>query len=414
MIPNFSGSSRDFSPQNDIFGKNVKKYRFLSSGVISEPCFGIIPFCVIDCCQVRCAVKHKRETTLFFMKRRAFTLVELLVVIAIIGLLIGLLLPAVQAAREAARRMTCTNHLRQLGIAAHNFHDIRQELPAESYYKTDMRTGARLPVADQLPGEGFIDEKHASYRVRLLPFIEQSVLREMTQDMSLREQDMESLAASPVPVFFCPSCSKHDVDIGGESGRRYASHYYGVAGALGKDPSGRSYPTDLRQESIEANLGPWGTMFLGPFANTGTIIIGGQVSFGSITDGLSNTFLLGEISWMDYGAHYNWIRGTANTSIPVTALSSSKAIAHLFPINAGKNESLKIMLEIESGAGSKVYDIPLRGQAAGHGISGFGSQHANGANFVNADGTVQFWSETTDTKVLMYRATRSGGENVSL
>ena len=212
--------------------------------------------------------------------RGGFTLVELLVVIAIIGLLIGLLLPAVQAAREAARRMSCTNNLRQLGIAAHNFHDVHQELPAESFFRTDRHTGAMLPVVI-LPD--IIDDDHASFRVRLLPFIEQIALRETIQQMP----DVEQWSTVPVPIFFCPSNSRWHVDFG--SSDRYASHYYGVAGALG-----HNYSTDPRQAIFA--MGP---MFLGPFANTGTIIIGGRVSISSIADGTSNTFLAGEISWSD-------------------------------------------------------------------------------------------------------------------
>ena len=105
---------------------------------------------------------------------RAFTLVELLVVIAIIGMLIALLLPAVQAARESARRMTCSNKLRQLGIAAHNHHDIHQTLPSYDY------------GPDTRDPNGWGLAKYSTF-VALLPFIELNALAEQ-----FREQDMNS------------------------------------------------------------------------------------------------------------------------------------------------------------------------------------------------------------------------------
>ena len=104
----------------------------------------------------------------FARRRCGFTLVELLVVIAIIGVLVALLLPAVQAAREAARRMRCTNNMKQLGLAVHNYHDTNKVFPASVYgYKACDPGGGVLPDPLPLAVSGW---------VATLPFFEQTAI----------------------------------------------------------------------------------------------------------------------------------------------------------------------------------------------------------------------------------------------
>ena len=120
-------------------------------------------------------------------RRRAFTLVELLVVIAIIGILVALLLPAIQAAREAARRTQCTNNLKQIGIAVHNYHDTRRELPPMRVWDGD-RTWLAL----------------------ILPHLEEEQILSMWDPQlgCFYDQPLE-LRTAVVAGFFCPS-QHHD------------------------------------------------------------------------------------------------------------------------------------------------------------------------------------------------------------
>src|SRR6056297_2395279 len=119
-----------------------------------------------------------------------FTLVELLVVIAIIGVLVGLLLPAVQAAREAARRMQCKNNLKQIGLAAHNYHSSFGNFPPSAVVDLSVTSTGN----------------NGSWGVhgRILPYLEQSNLYDQV-DLSIAWDHQMAIDAMKVPVYACPS-----------------------------------------------------------------------------------------------------------------------------------------------------------------------------------------------------------------
>ncbi len=121
-------------------------------------------------------------------RKSGFTLVELLVVIAIIGILVGLLLPAVQAAREAARRMSCSNNLKQIGLAMHNYESTFTQLPP-----------SRIEIDTPW-------KHHAGWQALMLPFIEQAPLYDRYQrNLSWFEQANVPATTTPVSTFVCPS-----------------------------------------------------------------------------------------------------------------------------------------------------------------------------------------------------------------
>src|SRR5262245_34316685 len=209
-------------------------------------------------------------------RRRGFTLIELLVVIAIIAILIGLLLPAVQKVREAAARMKCSNNLKQLALAAHNYHGVMEKFP---------------PGVNQLSFPSAPRFRGVTLFVYLAPFMEQDNL---SRDWNLTDPLVNTQVPAPgptaktatkVPILLCPSdviSGPNPVDAG--SNRWYALTSYGGNGGS------RSYdPAAATNDGIFFVIGP----------GSQTAPTGQPVRVGDVTDGLSNTALFGERSHLD-------------------------------------------------------------------------------------------------------------------
>lgn len=291
-----------------------------------------------------------------------FTLVELLVMIAIIGVLLALLLPAVQAAREAARRSTCINNLKQLGLGLQGFHADNQKFPA----------GGAMHKVEIEPG--------ISWRVRLLPYLEQNALFDQIGVTSEGGAQDWSINERIVPGFNCPS-----VDSPGASGDAVQfSNYWGVGGA--------SRPEDqIDLEDIDC----------GDLFTNGVLYPGSRTRIAMIEDGTSNTLAIGERVYV----FAPWMSGATWYGTPPLLICAEATNNIIYPINADPDIHGYYRGDGLAPSGSK--RLPLNHLY-------FGSVHPGGAHFGFADGSVHFLSDSLDITVLEDLATIAGGETTSM
>ena len=298
--------------------------------------------------------------------RPGFTLIELLVVIAIIAVLIALLLPAVQQAREAARRTQCKNHLKQLGLAIHNYESTHNRLPSSGQGLS--ATPPYTPVFD----------KHATF-THLLPFVDQaSVYGQFNFDNAYNETAANrAVAQRVIPMYLCPSAALRN---GNSDTLRYGAIDYGATLHTNIDPA----------------TGLPGSAFTTPGA-----LAWDCTRMGDISDGLSSTILIGE----DVGRHdgmkslyddpYNpgFKRSHWRWAEPDNAFGVS------FTPNFHRNPwggppSCK-WIDMNCGPNDELFSF-----------------HVGGAHILMGDGRVQFLGDSVDYRVLRGLVTRQGGEVV--
>jgi prepilin-type N-terminal cleavage/methylation domain-containing protein/prepilin-type processing-associated H-X9-DG protein len=337
---------------------------------------------------------------------KAFTLIELLVVIAIIAVLIGLLLPAVQKVREAASRLKCQNNFKQLALACHTYHDVNSLFPPGCKFVPDPSSFAVISWSGTDPNNGW----KGTWHVFLLPYMEQGNIYNKIPQLGTPGANSYMLAqqsgAYPayLPYGRCPS--------DGYNSAAYLTNYIGSMGPQCLDPAFCPGPNPYRIYCDPSNngLGNWGYAASQDFGDTfngdnsglrGMFgRLGARVKIADVTDGTSNTILLGETlagqnvymqAWSSPSLGPSWGGNSAGESVGDT----------IIPINYVTDDTTFNGCPNPTRNG---WNLAL--------AWGFKSNHSGGANFAFGDGSVHFLSQTIDHKAYQLLGCRNDGQPI--
>jgi prepilin-type processing-associated H-X9-DG protein/prepilin-type N-terminal cleavage/methylation domain-containing protein len=326
--------------------------------------------------------------------RAAFTLVELLVVIAIIGILIALLLPAVQAAREAARRIQCTNHMKQVGVALHNHENDKRRLPSS--------------MTGYLPNGG-PEWTGFTAQTQLLPYLEEIAVYEGIDFKNRWLHPINQKAGkTPVAVYTCPSddsLGQVYTSKGLEPDTLFEwsrSNFVVCAGVCEMAP----LSLNKLQGPLWKRGGTWKEPPIPPiseFKSDGAFVLEVGRKLSEFTDGLSNTVLGSEVlTGMD---GKNDVRG-----IWFTGFDGGAIYEHRFTPNASNPDFMVAASHCDPRPPPP--DMPCGSGAGNDSQTYFSarSRHPGGVNVLFGDGHVEFITDDVDIMVWRAIATVAGGE----